>query len=548
MNRTLACSVVGAAVVALDGTVLTIAQPALQRDLGAEVGQVQWTSTGYLVAVASLLVLAGRLGDRYGHHRVFAVGALGFAAASTGIALAPGIGTVIALRVLQGVCGALLQPATLGMLRTAFPPERLSTPIAVRTAAIGLAAATGPLVGGVLVSSYGWRAVFLLGVPPTLAIGLLALTAPNRRRPDSPDNRRPDPLGAPPSPGRLPTDSPGHRVTGPAAAGPLGASSSPGRLPTDSPGHRVTGPAAAGPLGASSSPGRLPTDSPGHRAAGPGALDPLGALLLAAALGLLVQGLDEASRPGGIGAAVLAWSAALGAGVAFARHERRAADPLLPPALLRSVPVVAGLAVLLAASAALSGALFVATYFLQDVQGLDPLDCALRVLPLAVLMVLGAPLCPPLQRRFGPRRTATAGAGLLTLGVLLLSRLDATAGAAPVGVASALLGAGFVTLMVTATSVVVHRAPAAHAGVAGGLQQTVMNVGPALGVATATLLLALVPDGGFVPVRGAALPALAAIAALAVPAALALPGRADRGRTRPDPTTPRPGGRACVRS
>ncbi|MFI1653538.1 MFS transporter [Streptomyces sp. NPDC020472] len=521
MNRTLACSVVGAAVVALDGTVLTIAQPALQRDLGAEVGQVQWTSTGYLVAVASLLVLAGRLGDRYGHHRVFAVGALGFAAASTGIALAPGIGTVIALRVLQGVCGALLQPATLGMLRTAFPPERLSTPIAVRTAAIGLAAATGPLVGGALVSSYGWRAVFLLGVPPTLAIGLLALTPPHRRRPDSPDNRRPDPLGAP---------------------------SSPGRLPTDSPGHRVAGPAAAGPLGASSSPGRLPTDSPGRRAAGPGALDPLGALLLAAALGLLVQGLDEASRPGGIGAAVLAWSAALGAGVAFARHEQRAADPLLPPALLRSVPVVAGLAVLLAASAALSGALFVATYFLQDVQGLDPLDCALRVLPLAVLMVLGAPLCPPLQRRFGPRRTATAGAGLLALGVLLLSRLDATAGAAPVGVASALLGAGFVTLMVTATSVVVHLAPEAHAGVAGGLQQTVMNVGPALGVATATLLLALVPDGGFVPVRGAALPALAVIAALAVPAALALPGRADRGRTRPDPTTPRPGGRACVRS
>ncbi|WP_234104483.1 MFS transporter, partial [Streptomyces venezuelae] len=179
----LACSVVGAAVVALDGTVLTVAQPALQHDLHAAVGQVQWTSTGYLIAVASLLVFAGRLGDRYGHRRVFAVGALGFAAASTGIALAPGIGAVIALRVLQGVCGALLQPATLGMLRTAYPPERLGTPIAVRTAAIGLAAAAGPLVGGALVSAYGWRAVFLLGVPPALAIGLLALTT---REPNHP--------------------------------------------------------------------------------------------------------------------------------------------------------------------------------------------------------------------------------------------------------------------------------------------------------------------------------------------------------------------------
>ncbi|MFZ4300916.1 MFS transporter, partial [Streptomyces cinereoruber] len=154
---------------------MTVAQPALQRDLHADVGQVQWTSTGYLVAVASLLVFAGRLGDRHGHRRVFAVGALGFAAASAGIALAPGIEAVIALRVLQGVCGALLQPATLGMLRTAFPPDRLATPIAVRTAVIGLAAAAGPLVGGALVSAYGWRSVFLLSVPPTLAIGFLAL-------------------------------------------------------------------------------------------------------------------------------------------------------------------------------------------------------------------------------------------------------------------------------------------------------------------------------------------------------------------------------------
>ncbi|WP_328940510.1 MFS transporter [Streptomyces sp. NBC_00250] len=491
----LACSVVGAAVVALDGTVLTVAQPALQRDLHADVDQVQWTSTGYLVAVASLLVFAGRLGDRYGHRRVFAVGALGFAAASTGIALAPGIGTVIVLRVLQGVFGALLQPATLGMLRTAFPPERLGTPIAVRTAAIGLAAAAGPLVGGALVSAYGWRSVFLLGVPPTLAIGLLALAT--RERPTEPSASR--------------------------GAGPHLQHTEP-------------------------SPSRGAGPAPRPAATGLSALDPAGALLLAVTLGLLVHGLVEAARPGGAPTGLLAVAGAVAVGFAFARHERRVARPLLPPELLRSVPVVAGLAVLLAASAALFGSLFVATYFLQDVQGLDPLDCALRVLPLAVLMVLGAPLCPPLQRRFGPRSTATAGAVLLTLGVLLLSRLDATAGATVVGISAALLGAGFVTLMVTATSVVVHRAPEAHAGVAGGLQQTAMNIGPALGVAAATLLLALVPHGGFVPVRGAALPALAVIAALAVPAALALPGGTDRPRTRRGPTPPRTGRGACVRS
>ncbi|MGW3404543.1 MFS transporter, partial [Streptomyces zhihengii] len=140
-------SVAGAAVVALDGTVLTVVQPVLQRDLGAGFAQVQWASTGYLIAVASLLVLAGRLGDRHGHEKLFAVGILGFGAASAGIAVAPGIGWIVGLRVVQGVFGALLQPATLGMLRASFPPDRLAVPIALRTSAIGLAAAAGPLAG-----------------------------------------------------------------------------------------------------------------------------------------------------------------------------------------------------------------------------------------------------------------------------------------------------------------------------------------------------------------------------------------------------------------
>ncbi|MGW3395073.1 MFS transporter [Streptomyces hydrogenans] len=442
--RTLACSVTGAAVVALDGTVLTLAQPALQRDLHTGVAQVQWTSTGYLVAVASLLVLAGRLGDRHGHHRVFALGSLGFAAASAGIALAPGIGTVVLLRVLQGVCGALLQPATLGMLRTAYPPDRLTGSIALRTAAIGLAAAAGPLLGGALVSAYGWRSVFLLGVPPTLAVGLLALTVREPRR----------------------------------------------------------------------------TDPARARAGG----DPLGALLLATALGLLVHGLVTLPHPGAGDRAAVTLAASAAAALALVRHERRAPHPLLPPALLRSRPVAAGLGALLAASAALSGTLFVTTYFLQEVQRLDPLDAGLRFLPLAVLMVLGALGCPPLQRRLGPRRTALAGGGLLTAGVLVLARLDTGAGAVATGTGAALLGAGFVTLMITATAAIVRHAPVEHAGVAGGLQQTAMNTGPAVGVATAALLLALVPAGGFVPAHGAALPALALVAGLTLPAALALPG------------------------
>ncbi|MFC8343558.1 MFS transporter [Streptomyces sp. NPDC057280] len=423
----LASSVVGAVIVALDGTVLTIAQPSLQADLGASYAQVQWTSTGYLIAVAGLLVFAGRLGDRYGHRRLYAIGMLGFGAASAGIGLAPGIGWVVGLRAVQGVFGALLQPATLGMLRAAYPPDRLRTPIAVRTAAIGVSAAVGPLLGGVLVAGPGWRAVFFLNVVPALVFGLLALTGRESVR------------------------------------------------------------------------------------ATPVRLDVPGALLLAVTLGFLVHALVSLQWPG--------LAASLVAGAAFLRHERRTASPLLPRA-------VAGpaLGVLVAASAALSGTLFVSTYTLQYTLGLDPLESALRCLPLAVLMVAAAPVCAVLLRRVGARRTAVTAMAVLTAGVLLLVR---AAGTFALCAGFALLGAGFGTVMVAATHVVVRHSPVESAGVAGGLQQTAMNVGPVLGVAVATTLMG---HGALVVLAGVAV--VGAVASGVLPGLPAHITPADLGRTR----------------
>ncbi|CCK26200.1 transmembrane efflux protein [Streptomyces davaonensis JCM 4913] len=423
---TLAASVAGAVIVALDGTVLTMAQPALQRDLGASHAQVQWTSTGYLVAVASLLVFGGRLGDRFGHHRLFAVGMLGFGAASAGIGLASGIGTVIGLRVAQGVFGALLQPATLGMLRTAYPPDRLRTPIAVRTAAIGVAAAAGPLVGGALVAGPGWRAVFFLNVLPALVFGVLALAV-----------RAPHPKSL------------------------------------------------------------VRLDLPG-------------ALLLAATLATLVHALVALPEQ----APVLLVTAVTG--TLFLRHERRTTSPLLPPDVIGTPAVGAALGTLAAASAALSGTLFVATYLLQDTLGLDPLRTALHCLPLAVLMVAAAPCCAVLLRRVGARRTTLVALAVLGAGILLLSRASDTLGLCT---GFGLLGAGFGTVMVAATHVVVREAAAESAGVAGGLQQTAMNVGPVLGVAAATTLMGA-HGGDRLP-----LTVLALLAAAGMMAARALPGR-----------------------
>ncbi|MFI0862994.1 MFS transporter [Streptomyces smyrnaeus] len=457
---TLVASATGAAVVALDGTVLVVVQPSLQRELGATLAQVQWTSTGYLVAVAGLLVFAGRLGDRYGHRRLFALGMLGFGAASAGIGVADGIGWIIGLRAVQGVFGALLQPATLGMLRTAFPPDRLGMPIAVRTSVIGLAAATGPVLGGVVAAELGWRAVFFLNVPAALAVGLPVLLV-----------RR----GAPVS-------------------------------------------------------------------ASPGGLDLPGAGLFAVALLCLVHTLIAVPQGGWTAISGLAAVAGAAAAVAFVRHERRnRAQPLLPAGLLRTPGISPALALLLLASAALHGTLFIGTFLLQDVIGLDPFECGLRTLPLAATMVAGAPLCAVLLRRYGPRRVARGGVVVLAAGVGLLSRTDADTGAGAVGVAFFALGAGFAAVMVTATSVVVRRAPAQHAGVAGGLKQTVMHLGPAAGVAVATTLMsAWTPvgrsaDAAFVAAAGPTLTALAlAAGAGLLPAArLAVSARSVRGSGSP---------------
>ncbi|MFE7384544.1 MFS transporter [Streptomyces zhihengii] len=510
-------SVAGAAVVALDGTVLTVVQPVLQRDLGAGFAQVQWASTGYLIAVASLLVLAGRLGDRHGHEKLFAIGILGFGAASAGIAVAPGIGWIVGLRVVQGVFGALLQPATLGMLRASFPPDRLAVPIALRTSAIGLAAAAGPLAGGVLATHFGWRAVFVLNVVPATVLGVLALAV------------RPPAAPAGPSPAAVPG--------GTAAAGHGGPGSA---VPVFRARRARSGPAPVRRRSGFRLPARTGAPESGARPAGapaPGRLDPGGALLLAVALVCCVHTLVAVPRDG------VTWATAAGsaltvlAGAAFVRQERRASHPLVPPAVIGSRPVAAALAVLVCASASMLGALFVAMYVLQDVLGQDPLSGSLTALPGAAAMILAAPLAPVLLRRQGARRTGVAASLALAAGVALLSGLGPATPWWHGGTGFVLLGAGFGTVMVAATAVAVREAPPEHAGLAGGLQQTAMNIGPTAGIAAATAVTAASP--GVAAGTGRALLLLAFLAALGALPALRLPASRTPARTpAPSPDTP----------
>lgn len=157
--------------VALDGTVVSVANPTIQHDLHASLAGLQWVTNGYLLALAVLLILGGKLGDRFGRRRMFSVGIAGFALASLGCALSSSIAMLVVVRVIQGVAGALLMPNTLAILRATFPPEQLSRAVGIWGATSALAVASGPIIGGLLVVHVSWESIFLLNLP----LGAIAL-------------------------------------------------------------------------------------------------------------------------------------------------------------------------------------------------------------------------------------------------------------------------------------------------------------------------------------------------------------------------------------
>ncbi|WP_241777658.1 MFS transporter, partial [Streptomyces sp. CT34] len=162
---------IGVMMVALDGTIVAIANPAIKEDLGASLADVQWITNGYMLALAVALITAGKLGDRFGHRQTFLIGIVGFAAASGAIGFSSQVALVIVFRVLQGLFGALLMPAALGLLRATFPAEKLNMAIGIWGMVIGASTAGGPIVGGLLVEHVNWQSVFFINVP----VGALAL-------------------------------------------------------------------------------------------------------------------------------------------------------------------------------------------------------------------------------------------------------------------------------------------------------------------------------------------------------------------------------------
>jgi EmrB/QacA subfamily drug resistance transporter len=181
----LLATVLGSGLAMLDATVVNIAVRAIGEDFDASFAALQWTLGAYTLTLASLILLGGALGDRYGRRRVFVVGVVWFAAASALCGLAPDVETLIAARALQGVGGALLTPGSLAILSATFDQRDRAAAIGAWSGLGGVAGAVGPFVGGWLVEAVSWRAVFLVNLPLSALVVAVAL----RHVPESSDPR-----------------------------------------------------------------------------------------------------------------------------------------------------------------------------------------------------------------------------------------------------------------------------------------------------------------------------------------------------------------------
>ena len=179
----LAVAVLGSGMAFLDGTVVNVALPAIGEDLDAGTSSLQWILNGYLLTLASLILLGGSLGDRHGRRRIFVIGVTAFTIASALCAAAPSAEMLIFARMLQGVGGALLTPGSLAMIESSFRPGDRARAIGAWSGLGGVAAAIGPLLGGYLVEAVSWRAIFLINLP----LGLLVAAMANRHVPETRD-------------------------------------------------------------------------------------------------------------------------------------------------------------------------------------------------------------------------------------------------------------------------------------------------------------------------------------------------------------------------
>ena len=401
--------------VGMDVTIVNVALPAIQRDLHASLSGLQWIVDAYTLVVASLLMLSGSMSDRFGRRRVFQIGLVLFSAGSLLCSLAHSIGALVLFRAMQGLGASMLNPVALSIIANAFTsPKDRARAVGIWGAVGGISLALGPLIGGALTQSIGWRSIFWVNLP----VGFAALVLAAKFVPES-------------------------------------------------------------------------------KAARARAFDPVGQGMVFICLASLTYAVIEGPHQGWNSLPILGLFAAAASALAiFLMYEPRRVDPLIDLRFFRSVPFSSATILALASFSSFAGFLFLNALYLQQVRGLSAFHTGLCTLPLALTMMVCAPLSGRMVGSHGTRPSLLlAGAGFV-LSTLILTRLSADTPIALLLVAYALFGVGLGMVNPAITNNAVAGMPLGQAGVAAAIASTGRQVGAALGVAIAGSVVSASRAGG----------------------------------------------------
>lgn len=396
-------------VVIMGNTILNVAIPTLQRDLGATHGELQWAIDAYILVFAGLLFTWGVVGDRIGRKRVLLIGLGLFSVGSVFAAFSDSPIELIAWRAVMGMGGAAVQPTTLAVITNVFPARERGRAIGVWAGTAGIAVAGGPLAGGAVLEHFWWGAVFLIGVPVAL-LGAVAVVAVV---PESKD----------------------------------------------------------------------PT---------PGGVDVLSVLLSVGALAGIVFGIIRGGSGRGwttpgvlvplLGGVVLL--------VLFVWLQRRSRHPVLDVTLFRNPAFSAAAAALALNFFALQGATFYLVYYLQGALGYSPLRSGAMLIPVAVGMAIMAPLSTRFSEHYGPKIVCAAGFALIAASFAGFQLLGLDAPPWLLLTILSVQGLGMGSVMAPATESIMSVVPREKAGAGAAVNNSVRQVGGALGVAILGSLLA----------------------------------------------------------
>jgi EmrB/QacA subfamily drug resistance transporter len=387
--------------IVMDNTIINVALPTLQNDLGASTSQLQWVVDSYILVFAGLLLTMGALGDRFGRRGALAIGLSIMGLASVLSSFASSADQLIATRAIMGIGGALVMPATLSIITNVFTDRReRAQAIAIWSATAGVAVAIGPVTGGWLLEHFWWGSVFLVNVPVVL-VGLVLgqLYVPTSRDPQAP-----------------PVDVPGALLS-------------------------IVG--------------------------------------LVTLVWAIIEGAHGWTDPLVLGAFGL--SAVLL--VAFVLWERHTPTPMLDITFFHNPRFSAASVALMLTFFAMLGSLFLLTQFMQSVLGYSALETGVRLLPMAAVQMVVAPLSAKVVERVGSKVVVATGLTVAGVGLLIASRLTAGASYPEVLVSLVVLAAGLALVMPPATESIMGSLPPAKAGVGSAVNDTTREIGAALGVA-----------------------------------------------------------------